>query len=92
MEIKDILGIEPIGEAGLEATKATIKGVSKFLELVFKPGLEELGYLIKDGVRLWRFPSSCSHEDEMSVCYIWWYNDTINEAVQKLNVIRKEVI
>ena len=36
------------------------------------------------------FPSSCSHEDEMSVCYIWWYNDTINETVQKLNVIRKE--
>lgn len=54
MEIKDILGIEPIGEAGLEATKAAIKGVSSFLELVFKPGLEELGYLIKDEVRLWR--------------------------------------
>lgn len=54
MEIKDLLGIEPIGEAGLEATKAAIKGVSSFLELVFKPGLEELGYLIKDEVRLWR--------------------------------------
>lgn len=54
MEIKDILGIKPIGDAGLEATKASIKGVSSFLELVFKPGLEELGYLIKDEVRLWR--------------------------------------
>lgn len=54
MEIQDILGIKPIGEAGLEATKAAIKGVSTFLEIVFKPGLEELGYLIKDEVRLWR--------------------------------------
>ena len=54
MEIKDILGIKPIGEANLETTKAAIKGVSSFLELVFKPGLEELGYFIKDEVRLWR--------------------------------------
>ena len=54
MEMKDILGIEPIGEAGLEVTKAAIKGVSSFLELVFKPGLEEIGYLVKDEVRLWR--------------------------------------
>ena len=52
MEIQDILGIKPIGEAGLEATKAAIKGLSSFLELVFKPGLEELGYLLKDEVRL----------------------------------------
>lgn len=54
MEINDILGIKPIGETGLETTKASIKGVSSFLELVFKPGLEELGYLIKDEVRRWR--------------------------------------
>lgn len=54
MEIKDILGIKPIGETGLEATKAVINSVSSFLELVFKPGLEELGYMIKDEVRLWR--------------------------------------
>ena len=54
MEIKDILGIEPIGEAGLEVVKASIKGVSSFLEIVFKPGLEELGFLVKDQVRLWR--------------------------------------
>lgn len=54
MEIKDILGIEPIGEAGLEVVKASIKGVSSFLEVVFKPGLEELGFLVKDQVRLWR--------------------------------------
>lgn len=54
MEIKDVLGIEPIGEAGLEVVKASIKGVSSFLEIVFKPGLEELGFLVKDQVRLWR--------------------------------------
>lgn len=41
MEIQDILGLKPIGEAGLEATKAAIKGVSTFLEIVFKPGLED---------------------------------------------------
>ncbi len=49
-----MFGIEPIGEAGLEVVKASIKGVSSFLEVVFKPGLEELGYLVKDQVRLWR--------------------------------------
>lgn len=54
MEIKDLLGIEPIGEAGLEVVKASIKGVSSFLDVVFKPGLEELGFLVKDQVRLWR--------------------------------------
>lgn len=54
MELHDILGIEPIGEAGLEVVKASIKGVSSFLEIVFKPGLEELGFLVKDQVRLWR--------------------------------------
>lgn len=54
MEIKDIFGIEPINEAGLEIVKASIKGVSSFLEIVFKPGLEELGFLVKDQVRLWR--------------------------------------
>lgn len=54
MEIRDIFGIEPLGESGLEVVKASIKGVSSFLEVVFKPGLEELGFLVKDQVRLWR--------------------------------------
>ena len=39
---------------GLEVTKATIKGVSSFLDAVFKPGLQELGFLLKDEVRRWR--------------------------------------
>ena len=54
MEIKDVFGIKPIGEAGLEATKAAINSVSSFLELVCKPGLEELGFFMKDEVRYWR--------------------------------------
>lgn len=54
IEIHDIFGIKPIGEAQLEVVKAAIKGISSFLEIVFKPGLEELGYLMKDEVRYWR--------------------------------------
>lgn len=53
-EIKDIFGIEPIGEMGLEVTKASIAGVSSFLEAVCKPGAEELGLIIKDQIRYWR--------------------------------------
>lgn len=54
IEIHDLFGIKPLGEAQLEAIKAAIKGLSSFLEIVFKPGLEELGYMMKDEVRLWR--------------------------------------
>lgn len=54
MEIHDILGIKPESETRAETTKAAIKGVSSFLKNVFKPGLEELGYIIKDEIRYWR--------------------------------------
>ncbi|MBO7144315.1 MAG: DUF4393 domain-containing protein [Salinivirgaceae bacterium] len=54
MEIKDVLGLKPVAETGLEVTKATIEGVSSFLEIVCKPCLQELGYLIQDKVRQWR--------------------------------------
>lgn len=54
MGIQDILGIKPIGQMGLESTKAVINGVSSFLSAVCKPGLEELGFLMKDEVRQWR--------------------------------------
>lgn len=54
MEINDILGLKPESEAQAENTKAAIKGVSSFLKVVFKPGLEELGYIIKDEIRYWR--------------------------------------
>lgn len=76
LEINDILGIKPIGEAGLEATKAAIKGVSSFLELVFKPGLEELGYMMKDEVRYWRLNNILS---------------MLNNAKGKLNFDGKEL-
>ena len=54
MEINDILGLKPESEGQAENTKAAIKGVSSFLKVVFKPGLEELGYIIKDEIRYWR--------------------------------------
>lgn len=53
-KVKDILGIEPLSEAGYEITKGTIESISAFLNCVFKPGLEELGYLTKDKIRYWR--------------------------------------
>lgn len=54
MDVHDIFGIEPIGQAALQVTQATIEGVSSFLGAVCKPGLEELGFMIKDKVRQWR--------------------------------------
>lgn len=52
--ISDVFGIKPFGEATLQLTKASIDGVTSFLNIVFKPGLEELGYMFRDKVRLWR--------------------------------------
>lgn len=54
MEVKDILGIEPVAEATKYAAEKTIDGVSSFLKAVFEPGLQELGYMFKDKVRAWR--------------------------------------
>lgn len=54
MEIRDLFGIEPIAEAGLQVTQASIDGVSAFLRAVCLPGLQELGYMIQDKVRYWR--------------------------------------
>lgn len=53
-EIKDLLDFKPIAEAGQKVTEATVDGISSFLGSVFKPGLEELGFLLKDKVRQWR--------------------------------------
>lgn len=52
--IHDVLGVKPMGEAAQQITKATIDGASSFLSAVCKPGLEELGFLLKDKVRYWR--------------------------------------
>ncbi len=54
VEVKDLLGIGPFGQVGLKVTEATVEGVSSFLGSVFKPGLEELGFMVKDKVRQWR--------------------------------------
>ena len=53
-EIGDIFGLDSLGKASYEVTKAAIDGVSSFLSAVCKPGLEELGFMIKDQVRQWR--------------------------------------
>ena len=60
MEVNDLLGITPNSKDGSEATKAAIKGVSSFLEKVFKPGLEELGQIFKDEIRYWRLKNILS--------------------------------
>lgn len=54
MEVKDVFGIEPIAQAGLEVTKTSLKGVSSFLDIVCKPALQELGFLAQDKIRQWR--------------------------------------
>ena len=53
-EIHDIFGIGPYGEIALKVTQASLDGARAFLSSVCMPGLEELGYLIKDRVRYWR--------------------------------------
>ena len=52
--MEDLFGIKPVAEASEKITNATVDGVSSFLKAVFKPGLEELGFLIQDKVRQWR--------------------------------------
>ena len=54
MNIHDALGIKPFGETTLRAMQTAIDGVSSFLKMVFKPGMEELGFLVKDQIRYWR--------------------------------------
>lgn len=58
MEVNDLLDMA--SESKTEATKAAIKGVSSFLEKVFKPGLEELGQFFKDEIRYWRLKNILS--------------------------------
>lgn len=54
MEINDVFGIQPVSDAIKETTVKLFHGLETFLSLVFKPGLEEVGYMLKDKVRLWR--------------------------------------
>lgn len=54
LQVKDILGVEPVAEATKHVTEKTIEGVCSFLNLVFTPGLQEVGFMIKDKIRAWR--------------------------------------
>lgn len=53
-EIHDVFGIKPYGEIALKVTQASLDGARAFLSAVCMPGLEELGYLVKDKIRYWR--------------------------------------
>lgn len=53
-KVKDVLGVGPIAEATKYAAEKSIDGVSAFLKTVFEPGLQELGFMMKDKLRAWR--------------------------------------
>lgn len=44
MGVHDILGIKPVGEAGLKVVEATVEGLSTFLGAIFKRKRPKLGY------------------------------------------------
>ena len=50
----DILGIKPLGDTINIVTTKSLEGLESFFNIVCKPALEELGFLIKDNVRAWR--------------------------------------
>ena len=54
MEIKDVLGIQPIGEAISTVTKGLVAGASAFLSRICLPAAEEYGFLLQDKVRAYR--------------------------------------
>lgn len=60
MEIKDLLGSEPIAESVKETIHTGLEGISAFMSLVFKPGLEELGVMARDRIRYWRLKNIIS--------------------------------
>lgn len=62
--MNDILGIKPVTEATKIAIEKSFNGLSAFLEAVFLPGLQELGFLMKDQVRLWRLNNALKVMDK----------------------------
>lgn len=54
MEIKDVLGVGPVAEAGKRIVDSTVDGASAFLSRICLPAAEELGLLFKDKVKAWR--------------------------------------
>lgn len=64
MKVNDIFGIEPISEATKNVVQTGLQGISSFMRLLFKPGMEELGLLLKDKVRYWRLNNIISIMDK----------------------------
>lgn len=54
MEVKDLLGIKPLGETAKAVVDKTLSGVGCFLATVCLPAFEELGMMFQDNVRTWR--------------------------------------
>lgn len=52
--MKDILGIQPLSEAGKLIVSKSVDGISTFLSLVCEPALQEFGLMLSDNVRVWR--------------------------------------
>lgn len=60
MEIKDVMGIEPVAESVKITTTKVLEGISSFLEVVCKPAFSELGLMARDQVRSWRLNNIAS--------------------------------
>lgn len=60
MDVKDVLGIEPISDSIKSVTDASINGAATFLSLTCKPALEEFGQLLKDKVKYYRIKNLIS--------------------------------
>ena len=71
MEVKDVIGLEPVSEAAKIAVEKSCNGLGVFLEAVFKPGLQELGFLIKEQVRQWRLNNALRVMDKArgKICF-----------------------
>lgn len=62
--MNDILGLKPVAEATKIAIEKSFNGLSAFMEAIFLPGLQELGYLMKDQVRQWRLNNALKIMDK----------------------------
>lgn len=54
MEVKDVLGIGPVAEAGKRVVDATCDAAAAFLSRICLPAAEEFGLLLQDKVKVWR--------------------------------------
>jgi hypothetical protein len=54
MEIKDVLGVGPVAEAGKRVVDSALDAASAFLSRICLPASEEFGLLLRDKVKAWR--------------------------------------